>query len=154
MEIPSTFNLHTYSRPWLGGEPRAVAVNEEDKFLEWPSLANARLIAVAYQGGGMSALLDIIASKADVDCNSFQAMLENLEELVTDQPLIVFVQGGVQLLADAGPAVVHLMAGWEQYTRHSSGVSPMYLVLETGPRALTDAAFFPGGVVEWLPNGK
>ena len=91
-------------------------------------------------------------SEAGISSGSFQALLENLEDLSLERPLVVFVQGGLKLLADVGPAVVHFMAGWEQYARHSNGVSSMYLVIETGPRAVTGAAFFPGGPVAWLPT--
>lgn len=81
---------------------------------------------------------------------SLQAVLENLEDLSSETPLIVVVRRAHRLLADVGPAVLHLLDGWESFTHHGSGVSPMYLVLETGPRAQVSEAFHPGGPVDWL----
>jgi hypothetical protein len=142
--------LRPYRRPWVGGEPRVLAVDKEDKFLEqWPSIKEAKLIDVQYQGGGITTLLENIAASCDVRPGSFQAILENLEDLTHETPLVIVVRGADRLLADVGPALIHLITGWEGFTHHASGVSAMYLVLETGPRAVTDSAFCPGGVVDW-----
>lgn len=113
---------------------------------------DARLIEVQYLSGGIGTLFDLIADAAKIPrTGSFQALLENLEDLAQDQPVILFVRGSLQLLADVGPALMHLMTGWEGFARHSRGVSAMYLVLETGPQAQVDRAFSPGGRVDWLP---
>jgi hypothetical protein len=153
MGNPPDFSLlPNHFSPWLGGEPRVIAVDEEQKFPEGcPSISQARLLDVHYKGGGLNGLLDDVAGAAGVAPHqAFQATLENLEDLSHEKPLIVVVRHADRLLADAGPAVLHLMAGWERFTHHASGISAMYLVLETGPSAVTQSAFFPGGVVDWM----
>jgi len=152
MGNPPDFSLLPRPFPrWLGGEPRVIAVDEEQKFPEGcPSISQARLIDVQYNGGGLTGLLDDVVGAAGVaPHHSFQATLENLEDLSHEKPLIVVVRCADRLLADVGPAVLHLMAGWEDFTHHASGISAMYLVLETGPSAVTQSAFYPGGVVDW-----
>ena len=77
-----------------------------------------------------------------------QATLEHLEELSHDMPLVIVVRDADRLLADVGLALIHFIAGWESFTHHASGISATHLVLETGPRAVTHSAFYPGGEVE------
>jgi hypothetical protein len=96
--------------------------------------------------------MDAIAASCGVMSGSFQAFLENLENITNERPLVVVVRDADRLLADVGPALMHIVAGWESFTHHANGISAMYLVLETGPRALTNSAFYPGGVVDWLPK--
>jgi hypothetical protein len=147
----SDFMLQPFGRPWLGGEPRVFAIHKEDGFPgRWASIEGARLIDVQYQGGGLTTLLDNITSSCDVRSGSFQAVLENLEDLTHEKPLVVIVRDADRLLADVGPAIIHVITGWEGFTHHASGISAMYLVLETGPNAVTNSAFFPGGVVDWM----
>lgn len=68
--------LSPYPRPWLGGEPRVLAVDVEDNFPErFPSASEARLIDLRYEGGGLNVLLESIAVAADVETGSFQAVL-------------------------------------------------------------------------------
>lgn len=151
MVEPPVFMLQSYPQPWLGGKPRVIAVDEEDKFPErWPSIKEARLIDIHYRGGGITTLLEDITTSCGVMPGSFQAILENLEDLSHEMPLVIVVRGADHLLVDVGPALIHLITGWESFTHHMSGISAMYLVLETGPRAITHSAFFPGGVVEWV----
>jgi hypothetical protein len=151
MTDPMTFVLWPRLGPWRGGEPRVFAVDEENRFPErLETVRKARLIDVRYEGGGITTLLDQITASCGVMSGSFQAVLENLENLSHEQPLVVVVRAADRLLADTGPALLHVITGWEGFTHHGNGVSAMYLVLETGPRAVTDSAFYPGGVVEWL----
>jgi hypothetical protein len=145
------FRLSGFPGPWLGGEPRVFTKSGEDHFPTGINVDEARLIEVQYLSGGIGTLFDLIADAAKIPTGSFQALLENLEDLSQDQPLILFVRGSLQLLADVGPALMHLMTGWESFARHANGVSAMYLVLETGSQAQVDRAFFPGGPVDWLP---
>ena len=106
---------------------------------------------MAYEGGGIGTLFDQIAEAGLLPkSGSFQALLEDLEDLSKNKPLIVFVRNSNRLLADIGPALIHIVTGWAGFTRHAGGVSSMYLVLETGPRATVHAAFYPGGKVDWL----
>ncbi len=151
MDDNSEFILQPYPRPWLGGEPRVFAVAKEAKFPEqWPAIKQARLIDIQYKGGGITTLFDNIAISCGVRSGSFQALLENLERLTFQSPLVIVVRDAHRLLADVGPALIHIVTGWQGFTHHSSGVSAMYLVLETGPIAITNSAFFPGGLVDWL----
>jgi hypothetical protein len=76
--------------------------------------------------------------------------LENLSEISEREGLIVYIRHADRLLADIGPALIHVLTFWEQFVRHATGVHPMSLVPETGPGARVDAAFFPGGEVDWL----
>ena len=139
--------------PWLGAEPRVFSVSEDDKFPErWPAVAETRLIDIQYRGGGLNALLDDIAAACEVSPGGFQATLENLEDLSHDKPLVIFVRRANYLLADVGPALIDVITGWERFCRHANGVSAMYLVLEVGPRAIIEAAFNPGGALDWLPG--
>lgn len=148
---PDAFTLSGRWPGWLGGEPRVFSVVEEDDIsARLPGIAKARVIDVTYSGGGLSQLLDDIAIAADVATGGLQAMLENLEQISLSQPLVVAVRSVHKLLSDVGPAVLHLACDWENFTHHGSSVSQMYLVLETGPRALVDKAFHPGGNVHWL----
>jgi|SRR6185437_15548145 len=145
------FMLQPYPLPWLGGEPRVFAVNTEDNFpAGLPSINETTFVDISYETGGLTALLDSITEAAGVTSGAFQAVLENLENLSREKPLVVCVRGADRLLADIGPAVIHLITGWEGFTHHASGISAMYLVLETGPRAITNCAFYPGGVVNWI----
>lgn len=75
--------------------------------------------------------------------------MEVIEDLSLTQPVVVFIRNADRLLADVGPALISVALGWEGFARHGSGVGSMYLVLEIGPRATVDAAFFPGGIVQW-----
>lgn len=144
------FKFSGYPEPWLGGEPRVFAVNAEDDFPHGRDLRGARLIVVEYTGGGFTGLSDQIAEAAKIPTSgSFQALLENLSELSEREPLVVYVRHGDRLLADIGSALIHVITGWENYTRHGTGVHSMYLVIETGPRATVNAAFYPGGKVDW-----
>jgi hypothetical protein len=152
MDEPAELMLQPkpWPRPWVGGEPRVFAFDKEDNFPRGlTSIKEARLVEVPYEGGGITALLENVAELSGVAFGSFQATLENLEQLSHDRPLVIFVRDADRLLADVGPALIHLITGWESFTHHASGISPMYLVLETGPRAVTHSAFYPGGVVNW-----
>jgi hypothetical protein len=151
MPDKSEFKFSRHPAPWLGGEPRVFAVDAEDDFPRNHDLRGARLLAVDYKGGGFNMLSDHIAEAAQVPSNtSFQALMENLSALSDEEPLIVYVRHGDRLLADIGPALIHVLTGWERYVRHAAGVHSMYLVVETGPRAKVNAAFHPGGKVDWL----
>ena len=145
------FKFGGYPEPWLGGEPRVFAVDAENDFPHGRNLHEVCLLTVDYKGGGFNVLSDQIAEAAQIPTRtSFQALLENLSELSDRGPLIVYVRHGDRLLADIGPALIHVITGWERFVRHARGVHSMYLVIETGPRARVDAAFYPGGVVNWL----
>lgn len=151
MDVPAKFVLQPYPLPWAGGEPRVFAISEEAKFpAQYASINEARLIDVRYQGGGITALLDSIAASCGVRSGSFQAVLENIEDLTHQTPIVIVVRDADRLLADVGPALIHVITGWEGFTHHANGISAMYLVLETGPSAVTNSAFFPGGVVDWM----
>jgi len=148
---PSRFVLQPKLMPWLGGESRVFAFDNEDDFKgHLPPASEARSIVVSYAGGGLTALLESIAFSAGVTPGGFQATLENLEGLTHDRALVIVVSHADRLLGDVGPAVIHLITGWELFTHHGSGISAMYLVLETGPREIVNAAFHPGGVVDWM----
>lgn len=139
--------------PWLGGEPRVFAVDKEDQFPQHSSsIIQARLIDVRYKAGGVTTLLENIATSCGVESGSFQAVLENLEDISHEKPLVVVVRDADRLLADVGPALVHVITGWERFTHHALGISAMYLVLEMGPRAVTNSAFYPGGAINWQPR--
>ena len=145
------FKFSRYPVPWAGGEPRVFAVSAEDDFPHGRDLQGARLLTATYEGGGIGALFYSIAQAAQIPgCTSFQALLENLSELSDREPLIVYIRHVGWLLADIGPALIHVPTGWEQFVRHASGVHSMYLVVDTGPRATINAAFYPGGKVDWL----
>jgi len=150
--VTEPFSLRPKPCPWLGGEPRVIAVDKEDRFPEGlSSIEQARLIDVHYGGNGLSGLMDDIRAAIDVTTgSSLQAFLEQLEDHSHEKPLVVIVRNTDRLLADVGPAVLHFTAAWEGFTHHSSGISSMYLVLETGPREITNAAFYPGGLVHWI----
>jgi hypothetical protein len=151
VEKSSKFRLHPSPLPWIGGEPRVFAVDKEDNFpAGLLSVEHARLIDVQYEGGGITHLLGNMAASCGVRSGGFQATLENLEDISREIPLVIVVRDVDRLLADVGPALIHLITGWEGFTHHASGISAMYLVLETGPRAVTQGAFYPGGVVPWL----
>jgi hypothetical protein len=108
-------------------------------------------LTVDYNGGEFRGLSDHIAEAAQIPtCTSFQALVENLSDLSEREPLIVYVRHGDRLLMDIGPALIHVLTSWEGFVRHGNGVHPMYLVVETGPRATVNAAFHPGGKVDWL----
>ncbi len=135
---------------WLGGEPRVFAVDKEDQFpTQLPSINQARFVDIQYQGGGLTTVLEMVTASCGVKFGSFQATLENLEGISHEVPLVVVVRDADRLLADVGPALIHLITGWESFTHHANGISAMYLVLETGPSAVTNSAFYPGGVVDW-----
>jgi hypothetical protein len=150
MNQPSKFMLLPKPAPWIGGEPRVFAVDKEDKFPEHlPSINEARLIDIQYQGGGLTTVLDDIASSSGVIPDGFQATLENLEDISHEVPLVIVVRDADRLLADVGPALIHVITAWEAFTHHANGISAMYLVLEMGSREVTNSAFYPGGVVDW-----
>jgi hypothetical protein len=145
------FKFSRYPEPWLGGEPRVFAVDAEDDFPNGYDLQGVRLLTVEYKDGGFNVLSDHIAEAARIPTGtSFQALLENLSELSDREPVIVYIRHSDRLLADIGPALIHVLTSWEGYVRHAAGVHPMYLVMETGPRATVSAAFHPGGKVDWL----
>jgi hypothetical protein len=151
MDQPSKFMLQPYPLPWLGGEPRVFAVPKEAQFpQQYPSIKEAQLLDVRYQDGGLTTLLNEIASLCGVRFGSFQALLENIEGQTSKKPIVIVIRDADRLLADVGPALIHVITGWEGFTHHASGVSAMYLVLETGSSAVTNSAFFPGGVVDWV----
>lgn len=123
----------------MGGEPRVFAVDAEDDFPRGRDLPGVRLLTVAYNGGGLNVLFDQIAEAARVRTGtSFQALLENLSDVSEREPLVVYVRRGDRLLSDVGPALIHVLTSWEQY------------VVEMGPREKVNAAFCPGGKVDWL----
>ena len=145
----SDFNFRRHLGPWLGGEPRVFAV-DADEFPRGWNLQGVRLLTVDYEGGGWTRLADQVAEAAHLPLStSFQAWLENLSELSEKEPLLVYIRHGDRLLADIGPALLHITTGWEGYVRHGNGVHPMCLVIDAGPSATTNAAFYPGGKVNW-----
>ena len=151
MADSSDFRLSRYPGSWRGGEPRVFAVHAEDELWRYFNLDGANVLTVAYEGGGLNSAFNAIAKAANVsDNSSFQALLENLSELSEQQPLVVYLHRADRLLADVGPALIHVMTGWERFVRLGAGVHPMYLVVEIGPRATVHAAFYPGGKVDWL----
>ena len=100
-------------------------------------------------------LFNQIASEAKLPSVShIQVLFEYLGDLSDQIPIIVYVRRADRLLADVGPALLDVMASWEGYARHGNGVHSMYLVLDTGPRAITNAAFYPGGKVNWFPESQ
>ena len=124
------FRLNRYPGTWLGGEPHVFAINAEDDITRAYNLEGACLLTVAYQGGGLGNLFNRVVQAARVpECTSFQALLENLGDLSDQKPLILFIRNGDRILADVGPALIHVLAGWEQFSRHGSGVHSMYLVI-------------------------
>lgn len=151
--MSSEFKLERFPIPWLGGEPRVLTVSEDDNFPEhWPAISETRLVDIQYDGGGFTSLFDNIAEACEVPPGGFQSTMEHLEDLSHDKPLVIVVRRAHYLLADVGPALITVITGWERFCRHASGVSAMYLVLEVGPRAGIDAAFHPGGALDWLPR--
>jgi hypothetical protein len=133
---------------WRGGEPRTFAVYEEDGDPAlWPSMRDVSLVEINYSGGGITNLLSLIAAKAGVEYpGSYQALLENLEDLAGERPIVVLVRRAHRLLTDAGVELLHVIAHWESFTHHGGGVSAMYLVLQTGSRGETTAprGAYPG----------
>ena len=151
MAESDNFRLFPSLHPWLGGEPRVFAVDKEDEFPKGlSSIEAAHVVDVSYEDGGLTALMDRIAAACQTRSGSFQAFLENLEDLSHERPLIVIVRHADRLLADVGPALIHFITGWERFTHHANGISAIYLILETGPRAITQSAFYPGGFVDWV----
>jgi hypothetical protein len=135
------FQLRRFHSP--AGEPHVYVVHSEDRLLAF-NLEGAKVIEVDYKGGGWKALFGDIASKAECrQSSSLQALYENLEDLTDKRPLVVFITGVERLLIDVGPGLLAAMAHWEAFVRHGSGLSSMYLVLDVGPRELTDATFRP-----------
>jgi hypothetical protein len=117
------FMLRKYSRPWLGGEPRAMVILEDNAFPQsWLTPNEATLVEVVYADGGLSKLMGDIAAIAGVCAGSFQALLDNLEWLSEQKPLVVIVRRGADLVADVGPALLHFINGWEEYTHHALGI--------------------------------
>jgi hypothetical protein len=144
------FQFGRYPGRWLGGEPRVFVIEAEEDLASAYNLQGATLLTVVYEGGGLSSVLDHIAQAAHVaNHGSFQSLLESLGDLADRKPLVVVIRHADRLLADVGPALIHVLAGWERFARHGSGVHSMYLVVETGPRSTVHAAFYPGGKVEW-----
>ena len=151
----STFQFTRRPSWWLGGEPRVFTVDAEAEFPKGGNYDGAQLITVAYNGGGLLPLFDQIATEAKLPSVSHvQVLFEYLGDLSDQKPIIVYVQHADRLLADIGPALLGLITGWEGYARHGNGVHSMYLVLDTGPRAVTNAAFHPAGKVEWFPETR
>jgi hypothetical protein len=143
------FHFSSFARRFAVAEPRVFAVSEDDKFPTGFNLNGATLFEVQYESGGLGKLFDLIEEVALISASSLQALLESLEDLSATEPLVLYIRGVDRLLADVGPAVLHIATGWEGFAHHANGVSAMFLVLETGPRATVDAAFFPGGAVDW-----
>ncbi len=91
-------------------------VDAEDDFPKGYDLTAARLLTVPYEGGGLGAVFDLIATAALVPRNgSFQALLEHLGELSEHEPQIIYLRHSDRLLADVGPALIHVLAGWELF---------------------------------------
>ena len=131
MADAEAFRLSRRPDRWLGGEPRVFSVNTEDDFPKTYDVTGARLLIATYQGGGVSGFFDQVAEVAQLPSRgSFQAWLENLGDLSDIQPLIVYLRHADRLLADIGPALIHIVTGWERFARHGNGVHSMYLVLE------------------------
>jgi hypothetical protein len=149
LKTSGSFRFSSFARQFGVEEPRVYAVAEEANFPTGFNVVGARLIEVRYQAGGLGQLFELIEAAVPVEGGSFQALLEGLEDAFPDSPLVICVRGADQLLADVGPALLHVIAGWEAFTHHANGVSAMYLVLETGPSATVNTAFYPGGVVSW-----
>jgi hypothetical protein len=150
MKQKTDFSFSRHPKPWLGGEPRVFTVMPDDSFPQGRDLQGARLLTVAYDGGGLVQLFNQIAKAADVPVDSsYQALLEHLGDMADKMPLVLYVQHADRLLADVGPALIAIMASWEKFARHGTGVHAMYLVVDIGPRATVDAAFWPGGKVDW-----
>jgi|SRR5579872_5003286 len=149
MTDPKPFYFSPFASFSACAEPRVFTVSREDEFPAGFNLEGARLVEVRYDGGGLGRLLATIEEAASIRGGGFQALLEDLEAVAKTDPLVVYVEGADHLLADIGPALLHFTTGWETFAHHANGVSPMYLVLETGPRETVNAAFYPGGVVKW-----
>ena len=149
----SAFQFTRRPHRWRGGEPRVFTVDTEAEFPNGREFDGVQLITVAYNGGGLLPLLNQIATEVKLPSIShIQVLFEYLGDLSDQMPIIVYVRHADRLLADIGPALLSVIAGWEAYARHGNGVHSMYLVLDTGPRATTSAAFYPGGKVDWLPE--
>ena len=151
----SNFRFTNRGIHWLGGEARVFTVDTETLFPKGREFEGAQLITVTYEGGGLWPLFNQIAAAAELPSIShIQVLFEYLGDLSDQTPTIVYVRHANRLLADVGPALLHVVAGWEAYARHGEGVHAMYLVLDIGPRAITQAAFYPGGKVEWLSDDR
>lgn len=130
----STFQLRRFNSP--AGEPHAYVVDTEDSFRQGYNVGGALLLDVTYMGGGWPQLFHDIADTAQEPClaaTSLQALYESLEELAKERPLVLVVRRADDLLADVGKSLLGALAHWEAFVRHARGLSPMYLVLETGP---------------------
>ena len=133
----------------------SFTVDSEAEFPKGREFDGARLIAVDYETGGLKSLFSQITTTAELPSAShIQVLFEYLGDLSDQMPIIVYVRHADRLLADVGPALLDVVAAWEGYARHGNGVHPMYLVLDTGPRAIINAAFYPGGRVECLPQDR
>jgi len=151
MADPSGFEFSRHPCRWSGGEPRVFAIDAEEDLTRTHNLHGATLLTVSYDGGGLGSVFDHIAQAAQLPyTGSFQALLETLGDLADQKPLVVLIRHADRLLADIGPALIQIATGWERFARHAGGVHAMYLVLETGPRAKVQAAFYPGGKVDWI----
>ena len=151
----SSFQFTNHGHNWLGGEARVFTVDTEIQFPKGREFDGAQVITVAYNGGGLWPLLNEIATAAKLPSIShIQVFLEYLGDLSDQTPIIVYVRHADRLLADVGPALLHVVTAWEAHARHGNGVHSMYLVLDTGPRAITQSAFYPGGKVEWLSEER
>jgi hypothetical protein len=130
MDSATQFKFRRNPGRWLGGEPRVFSVDTEANFPKGHDFKGARLLTVTYEGGGLGPLFDQIAEAALVPKRtSFQALLEHLGELSDREPLIIYLRHSDRLLADVGPALIHVLTGWELFCRHGTGVHSMYLVL-------------------------
>jgi hypothetical protein len=136
------FQFRSFGRGFHIAEPRVYTVSQESKFLDGFNVDGAEVLEVQYEAGGLTALFDLIQRAASIPGGSFQALLENLEEAYASSVLILHIRGADRLLADIGPALLHVMTGWEGFTHHLNGESRMYLVLDTGPVAKMTAAFY------------
>ena len=116
MTKDNSFQFTKRSHHWVGGEARVFSVDAEAEFPSGRQLEGVCLLTVIYEGGGLGILFDRIAAAAFLEgSNSFQALLEKLSALADQEPLIVYVRHADRLLADVGPALLHISTFWESF---------------------------------------
>lgn len=136
------FQLRPFASP--AGEPHVYVVDAEVEFPRGFNSSGAQILDVAYGGGGWVELFRGIAEacrEPGMRTGSLQAMYEQLEDLSKQQPLVLVIRGADRLLADVGVSLLGAMAHWEGFVRHGSGLSEMYLVLDTGPAENANSAW-------------
>lgn len=136
------FQLRPFASP--SGEPHVYVVDAELEFPKGFNASGALLLDVTYDGGGWAELFRCIAGTCNepgMRTDSLQAMYEQLEELSQDQPLVLVIRGADRLLSDVGVSLLGAMAHWEGFVRQGSGLSEMYLVLDTGPAENANSAW-------------